>query len=417
MQLVSMSSSRLSCVGVGLTSLEQVPDLVKQAAQIRTLCLHGNKIASLQGIEQMTSLTDINVSSNELQYAHHLQALTALVSVNLASNRLRDLEGLHTLPKMERLIVSHNLISITHKFAEQAACRHCLKYLDLQNNQLTALEALAFFKSFTSLQHLKVSGGHPGNPVCNTPASQQVILQMLPQLETLDGHPCATLRAQHQPLFKGLHQHHLLPSAGAQQHLQQQPQGFSSGPFLMSADASVYSQLPLALPPPVPSQTARLVMPAAAGTALMQAPQAPQRPLVDKGPGQSQDTRIAALESRLKEVINMRSRPPLASTENLLHQPVPVRKLRPKAVVHEVACQTATSMAHLDRLHHDAAHLKEELQGLASELDKRTSHALRVEEQAEALVQQAEQHADQQVCKVVTCLMAARLWPTQVRAS
>ena len=390
-----MPKSRLSYVGVGLTSLEQLPDLFKHSAQIRTLCLHGNKIAGLQGIEQLSSLIDINVSSNEIQYAHSLQALTALVCVNLASNRLQDLEGLHVLPNLERLTVSHNMISSTSKFAEQAACRRCLKYLDLQNNQLTSLEELAAFKSFANLRHLRVSGGHPGNPVCSIPDSQHITLQMLPQLETCDGHSCSALWAQHQPLIKSQQQHQWLPPVPLLQQLQQQPQRFPPGPVLMAADASMYSYQPLALPAPAPFQQARPSLPAAAGTGLVQA-KASQRPLHTDA-SHNQDHRIAALESRLRDVVNMRSRPPLASTENLLHQPLAVRKVRPKAVVHEVACQTATSMAHLDRLHHDAAHLKEELQGLASELDKRTSHALRVEEQAEALVQQAEEHANQQV--------------------
>lgn len=390
-----MSRSRLSYVGLGLTSLEQLPDLFRHAAQTRTLCLHGNKISSLQNIEQLISLTDINASSNEIQYAHSLQALTALVYVNLASNKLQDLEGLHALPNLKRLTLSHNMISNTSKFAEQAACRGCLKYLDLQNNQLTSLEELAALKSFTNLKHLRVSGGRPGNLVCNIPDSQHIILQMLPQLETLDGLSCSALRAQHKPLTKSQQQLHCLPPAPLPQHLQQQPQCFSPRPVVMSADASMYSCQPLALPAPAPTQPARPPLPAAAGTALMQA-QAPQRPQHTDA-SQSQDNRIAALESRLRDVVNMRSRPPLASTENLLHQPLAMRKVRPKAVLHEVACQTATSMAHLDRLHGDAAHLKEELQGLASELDKRTIHALHVEEQAEALVKQAEQHANQQV--------------------
>ena len=395
MQPSSMSKSRLSYVGMGLTSLEQLPDLFKHAAQIRTLCLHGNKIASLQSIEQLTSLTEINVSSNEIQCAHSLQALTALISVNLASNRLQDLEGLHALPNMERATLSHNMISTTSKFAEQAACRGCLKYLDLQNNQLTSLEELAAFKFFTKLRHLRVSGGHPGNPLCNTPDCQQIILQMLPQLETLDGHSCSALWAQHKPLIKSQQQLQFLPPVPISQRPQQQPRCFSPAPVIMSADASMYSYPPLVLPAPTLTQQARPSLPAAAETALVQA-KTPQMPLQTDS-SQSQDNRVAALESRLRDVVNMRSRPPLASSENLLHQPLAVRKVRPKAVLHEVACQTATSMAHLDRLHHDAAHLKEELQGLASELDKRTIHALHVEEQAEALVQQAEQHANQQV--------------------
>lgn len=395
-----MSKSRLSCVGVGLTSLEQLPDLAKHA-QIRTLCLHGNKLTSLHGIGKLTALTDINVSSNELQHALDLQAMTALVCVNLASNRLENLEGLHALPKLQRLTVSHNMVTTTKKFAQEGACRCSLEYLDMQNNLITSLEDLAIFKSFVNLRHLRVAGGHPGNPVCNGPDFQQISLQLLPQLETLDGQPCGTIRTQHRSFVKEQQQQQQsLPLVCHQQYVQQQAQCLGHGPVISGSDTGMYSYRPLALPAPAVAQQPRPAFPAAAGTALMQA-KAVQRPLLDADSSQSQGNRIAALESRLRDVVNMRSRPPLAPTENLLHQPAVARKVRPKAVVHEVACQTATSMAQVDRLHHDAAHLKQELQRLACELDKRTSHAVHVEERAEALVQQVQQDAEQQVRRLL----------------
>ena len=389
-------------MGSELTSLEQLPDLTRQAAQIQTLCLHGNRIASLQGLQKLQSLKDLNASSNELQDAHSLRALTALTSVNLASNRLQNLEGLHELPKLERLILAHNNIAALSHFAEQAACRHSLKHLDLQNNQLTSLQELSALKSFPNLQHLKVGSAHSRNPACNRPDYQHLILHMLPQLELLDGQPCDTIRVRQWPVLEPQQQLRYLPAF--HQHLQQQQQHLQQqqlqpGPVSLSTDAMVHSHQPLALPAPAPPQQLRPALPAA-NPASMQS-KAPQPLILDASQTQSQDHRIAALESRLREVVSMRSRPPLAPTENVMHQPLAVRKVRPKAVVHEVACQTATSMAQLDRLHHDAAHLKQELQSLASELDNRTSHALRVEEQAEALLQEVEQHADQKVSLLV----------------
>ncbi|KAL3146280.1 hypothetical protein ABBQ32_002981 [Trebouxia sp. C0010 RCD-2024] len=270
----------------------------------------------------------------------------------------------------------------------------------MQNNLIMSLEDLAAFKSFTSLRHLKVGGGHPGNPVCNVTEFQQIVVQLLPQLETLDGQTCATVGTQHLIAVKEQQkQQQPLPLVHHQQPLQQQPQCLAYGPVVTCADTGMYNYQPLALPLPAPAQQPRHSLPAAAATALMQA-KAVQRPLLDTDSSQGQGNRIAALESRLRDVVNMRSRPPLAPTENLLHQPVAARKARPKTVVHEVACQTATSMAQVDRLHQDAAHLKQELQHLASELDNRTSHAVRVEEQAEALVQQAQQDAEHQVVEV-----------------
>jgi len=63
-------------------------------------------------------------------------------------------------------------------------------------------------------------------------------------------------------------------------------------------------------------------------------------------------------------------------------------------------------MGQLDRLQQDAAHLKEELHTLASQLEQRTSDALHVEEQAQLLVREIEQEANHKVhIHNVSCTM------------
>lgn len=382
-----MSKDRVSCVGAGLTSLESLHDLARHTAEARVLCLHGNMISDLQGIQQLRCLTDVNLSSNHIQSVQGLQVLSALTAINLASNRLNSLQGLVQLPALERLIVSHNFISSLSTCTPQAGCR--LNYIDLHNNLLTVPEDISALKHCTNLRHLLLAGGQPGSPLCSTSYFKQVIAQMLPQLNTLDGQKLETILAQpwsHQPQ-------------------QQQQQSMQPGALSVHPMHVTHFQ-PLALPAPLPTgtapQQAAAAFPAAAAaqrtiTDLVRAPRLAAMQCV------SQEDRIAALETRLRDVLQQRRRPPLASTENLLSQPASValsqhpRKIRPKTVMHEVACQTATGMGQLDRLQHDAAHLKQELQTLATQLEERTSHALRVEEQAEILLQEAQQQADHKV--------------------
>lgn len=383
-----MSKDRISCVGAGLTSLESLHDLAKQTAEARVLCLHGNMISDLQGIQQLRCLTDVNVSSNDIQSVQGLQVLSALTAINLASNRLNSLQGLLQFPALERLIVSHNFITSLSTCTPQAGCR--LNYIDLHNNLLTVPEDISALKHCTNLRHLLLAGGQPGSPLCSISYFKQVIAQMLPQLNTIDGQKLETILAQpwsHQP--------------------QQQQQQQSMQPGALSVHPMHVTHVqPLALPGPPPTgtapQQAAASFPAAAAaqstnTDLVRAPRLDAMQCV------SQEDRIAALETRLRDVMQQRRGPPLASTENLLSQPASValsqhpRKIRPKAVMHEVACQTATGMGQLDRLQHDAAHLKQELQTLATQLEERTSHALRVEEQAEILLQEAQQQADHKV--------------------
>ncbi|DBA92094.1 TPA: hypothetical protein ACH3X1_015822 [Trebouxia sp. C0004] len=377
-----MPKERISVVGAGLTSLQQVLDLGKQTAEARVLCLHGNRIADLQGIEQLRCLTDVNLSSNEVQSFHCFQTLSALTSINLASNRLNSLQGLQSLPILERLIVSHNLIASLTTFTPQANCK--LKLLDLHNNLLASTEDLSALKACANLRELMLSGGQPGNPLCSLPNFEQITAQLLPQLDMIDGQKLETILAR----------------SCAQTHHQQQQQKqqlYQLG-MLSPYPQPVRHNQPLALPAPpttlAASQQAAATYPGAAGmqstsTDLVRAP------LLENVQHGSQEDRIAALETRLRDVLNQRSRPPLAPNENLLNQPARLalaqqaRKVRPKTVMHEVACQTVTGMGQLDRLQQDAAHLKEELQTLASQLEQRTSHALRVEEQAQELEQEA----------------------------
>ncbi len=383
-----MSKERISFVGAGLTSLQQVLDLAKQTAEARVLCLHGNRIADLQGIQQLRCLTDINLSSNEVQSFHGLQMLSALTSINLASNRLNSLQGLQSLPILERLIVSHNLIASLTTFTPQADCR--LKLLDLHNNLLASTEDISALRACANLRELTLSGGQPGNPLCSLPNFQQITAQLLPQLDTIDGQKLETILAR--------------SCAQTHQQRQQKQQSLQLGMLSAYSQPVMYNQ-PLALPAP-PTTLAAAHQPAAyPGAAGVQSTTTDliRAPLLETVQNGSQEDKIAALETRLRDVLNQRSRPPLAPNENLLNQPArstlaqQARKVRPKTVLHEVACQTATGMGQLDRLQQDAAHLKEELQTLASQLEQRTSHALRVEEQAQLLVQEIEQEANHKV--------------------
>lgn len=407
-----MSRERLSLVGAGLTSVQQLPDLAKHAAEVRVLCLHGNRIAELYGIEQLRCLTDVNLSSNELHSLQGLQMLTALTSINLASNRLASLDGLRSLTTVQRLILSHNFIRSLASFVPGVGCVSRLRSLDLHNNLLASVQELSALSGHDNLQDLTLSGGHPGNACCSIAGFRQCVVQVLPQLDLLDGQKLQAVRFQ--------------PWTDTQQQIQPQQHTLQPGASFVQPHMVMPQPQPLALPAPVAAvadpntmmtavqQHTTTSLPFAAGISGTQTDMI-RAPMLEAGCRGSQEGRIAALESRLREVLNVRRRPPLAPTENLLHQGAllasqQARKIRPKAVTHEVACQTATSMGQLDRLQHDAAQLKQELQTLATQLDQRTSHALRVQEQAESLVHEVEQQADHKVCwrlMTMLCLMQA----------
>ena len=59
------ASERLSRIGLGLTCLSALPELAS-ATSLQSLCLHGNQLTSLDGLQQLSALTELNASSNAL---------------------------------------------------------------------------------------------------------------------------------------------------------------------------------------------------------------------------------------------------------------------------------------------------------------------------------------------------------------
>lgn len=377
-----MAKERLSCVGVGLTSCHDLPNFAQTGSQgLRVLCLHGNSINSLQGLEHMKQLVDLNASSNFVEDLRPLQHLTKLTSLNLASNRLQSLEDLQNLICLERLTIPHNFLASLSSLSHLSGRSRALQTLDVHNNQLSTLQDLASLRAFSALHSLKLQGGSPGNHVCNLLGYRQLVAELLPHLKVLDGQNTEGDRDQ---LATQQHSSALLP-------LQVAPQHFPlSAPLTVVPEcrpapatySNPYTQAPAASHPRLPPDHALVAV--------------PDRPDV------AQENRIAAIEARLHNMLQTRHRPALAPAENLLHRSqfplsTHLRKIKPAPVLHEVACQTATSMAQLDRLQRDAAHLQQELEVLASELDSRTSKAATVERQAEALVQEAQDQAASKV--------------------
>ena len=393
-----MPKDRLSCVGVGLTSCRQLQVSDQAAEELRVLCLHGNSINSLEGLERLRQLVQLNASSNDIADIRPLQHLTNLTSLNLASNKVQSLHSLSSLSRLERLTAPHNFISTLTSLQPGGGLPHALATLDLHNNMLSSLQDLATLRAFSNLKDLKLAGGAPGNGVCNLPGYRQSVAQMLPQLNTLDGH---SLDQDRQRLPPPQQASIMLPNTAALQPV----------PF----------PLPLTVVPQCMPSFTQSVIPHSMASANSDSSSPPNRALVKvpDAADSAQENRIAAIEARLHDMLRTRNRPALAPADNLLHrstfQAVPqIRKIKPGPVQHEVACQTATSMTQLDRLQQDAANFKGELEVLAAELESRTSKAALITEQAEAFVHEAE---DQAASKVLLKTSATLLYMPQTAAA
>lgn len=161
-----LATRHYSRVGEGLTA---VPADLLHLSSLRSLCLHGNSISSLEGagLSRLTRLTDLNLSSNALTSPLGLAGCTALRRLDLSSNRLPGVGGLGGLVRLERLLLAHNFISDLGGLRDLSG--GALQVLDLRDNCIASLQQLSALAGCVGLRTLLLAGGCPGNPVCATP--------------------------------------------------------------------------------------------------------------------------------------------------------------------------------------------------------------------------------------------------------
>ncbi len=177
---MSLSVSR---IGEGLISCLDVPEL-RSLKSLACLCLHGNNISTIEGLQHLEGLQDLNLSSNCISsLGNSLCGITTLTSINLASNRLQDAAGLEGLVNLTHLNLSYNSITSLHGLAALHGPGCKLRLLDVRHNQLPSLQAFAALVGCVNLRELSIAG----NPVCAVPNHQQVLVNVVPQITQLDG--------------------------------------------------------------------------------------------------------------------------------------------------------------------------------------------------------------------------------------
>jgi hypothetical protein len=180
----------LSRVGEGLRSIKQVPELAGAgAARLRSLNLHGNALARIDGLDALAGLAALNLSSNALtSLGGGLQQLAALTSLNLASNRLADVGGLGACMRLTALNLAYNDLADLQGLTQLYGAP--LERLDLQHNRISGLQALAVLTGFGQLRQLRVAG----NAACSSAAAYEALKQALPQARQPEalacGRPC-----------------------------------------------------------------------------------------------------------------------------------------------------------------------------------------------------------------------------------
>lgn len=128
------------------------------------------KISSIEGIQYANHLRSIQIDNQEITSIGPLAQMENLTNVQMENNRIESLEPLTTLPNLTSIYMANNNISgALPSFMNE----HQLKYLDVSQNQITDISAIANLPSI-----IKLDVHH--NQLTSLPVFQ------MPALERLD---------------------------------------------------------------------------------------------------------------------------------------------------------------------------------------------------------------------------------------
>lgn len=105
-------------------------------------------ILSLVGIQNLTSLTDLNLTSNSIGDISSLSGLTSLMDLNLTFNFISDISSLAGLTSLTVLRLGDNMISSISTLSGLTS----LTELSLRINTITDISALSGLTSLTQLR-------------------------------------------------------------------------------------------------------------------------------------------------------------------------------------------------------------------------------------------------------------------------
>ncbi|NWW50876.1 LRCC1 protein, partial [Pedionomus torquatus] len=158
------------------------------SADLHTLNLHCNRIARIEGLCHLRNLQHLDLSSNQIRRIEGLSSLANLHTLSLSCNLITKVEGLEKLFNLAVLNLSYNRIHDLSGFQCLHGNSHKISRIDLHGNCVNDIDhLLQCTKGLCYLTNLTLEKNGKANPVCHAAGYRETVLQMLPQLRTLDG--------------------------------------------------------------------------------------------------------------------------------------------------------------------------------------------------------------------------------------
>ena len=120
-----------------------------------------NKLNTLDGIESLINLIELDVSGHNIRDLKPLTTLLKLQKLNISKNELTDVSGIEVLESLE--------------------------YLQLHGNMIRSLDHLEQLTQISTLKHLYLQKDGIDNPLCEHPSYTTSMLRKFPNLTSLDG--------------------------------------------------------------------------------------------------------------------------------------------------------------------------------------------------------------------------------------
>ena len=95
----------LVCSGKGVQSLEGM----EQLSALKNINLSHNKLSDLSPLAEVKGLQVLYATNNQIESVAALEALPELNAISLRANLLRDADVFYTLPQLEKLYVQDNV--------------------------------------------------------------------------------------------------------------------------------------------------------------------------------------------------------------------------------------------------------------------------------------------------------------------
>lgn len=150
--------------------ISNISDIEEDLSDVAVLNLHGNSLSTLYGIMETSKLVELNLSSNSFVSCDlpELVYLPSLKVLDLSGNRIASLQGLPFLPSVTSFAVAFNAIYSLDGVYDFPN----LEVLDCRGNLIASAKDCAHIQPLGMLRDLWLSNtdGRYSNPVCSKAA-------------------------------------------------------------------------------------------------------------------------------------------------------------------------------------------------------------------------------------------------------